>query len=190
MEKCSSLILIGSTGRNAGKTFLAAELIRRFSPVSVSALKITGIERRDAPCPRGGKGCGACTISDDFCLEEELSPSGTKDTSVLLAAGAKKVFWLRCLRLALARGFAAFLEQAGSEGIIICESNSLREVLEPAAFIMIRDPEGGIPKPSAQKNAGKSDFTLQSPISTDNITELFQVLSKRVLLSSPADAGH
>ncbi|MDR2098059.1 MAG: hypothetical protein LBP37_06025 [Spirochaetaceae bacterium] len=183
MEKCRRLILIGSTGRNSGKTFLAAELIRRFSPVPVTALKITGIERHGGPCPRGGQGCGACAISGDFCLEEELSPNGTKDTSVLLAAGAKKVFWLRCLHSALARGFAAFLNQAGGEsigdGIIICESNSLREVLEPAAFIMINDAEGSPPKPSAQRNAGKSDFTLQSPVSANDVTSLLQALSKK-----------
>jgi hypothetical protein len=180
MEKCGRLILIGSTGRNSGKTFLAAELTRRFSPVPVTALKVTGIERHGGPCPRGGKGCGACSISGDFCLEQELSPNGAKDTSVLLAAGAARVFWLRCLRSALASGFAAFLEQAGKDGIIISESNSLREVVEPAAFIMIHDTEGGSPKPSAQKNASKSDFTLQSPISRDDITSLIMVIKPRI----------
>ncbi|MDR0663139.1 MAG: hypothetical protein LBF80_03550 [Spirochaetaceae bacterium] len=179
MGKCGRLILIGSTGRNSGKTFLAAELIRRFSPVPVTALKVTGIERHGGPCPRGGEGCGVCAISGDFCLEQELSAHGAKDTSVLLAAGAERVFWLRCLRSALASGFNAFLERAGDESIIISESNSLREVVEPAAFIMIHDAEGGIPKPSAQKNAGKADFTLQSPVSGDDITSLLEALSKK-----------
>jgi hypothetical protein len=179
MEKCERLILIGSTGRNSGKTFLAAELIRRFKPIPVTALKVTGIEQHGGPCPRGGQGCGACVISGDFCLEQELSPNGAKDTSVLLAAGAERVFWLRCLRSALVSGFHAFLKQAGDESIIISESNSLREVVEPAAFIMIHDTEGGIPKPSAQRNAERSDFTLQSPVSGDDLTALLLILSKK-----------
>jgi hypothetical protein len=179
LEKCGCLILIGSTGRNSGKTFLAAELTRRFSPVPVTALKVTSIERHGGPCPRGGQGCGACAINGDFCLEQEFSPNGTKDTSVLLAAGAERVFWLRCLHSSLASGFDAFLKRAGGGSIIISESNSLREVVEPAAFIMIRDTEGGRPKPSAQKNAGKADFMLQSPVSGDDITSLFLALSKK-----------
>jgi hypothetical protein len=44
---------------------------------------------------------------------------------------------------------------------------------------MIHDTQGGIPKPSAQKNAAKSDFTLQSPISESDITSLLWALSKK-----------
>lgn len=179
METCERLILIGSTGRNSGKTFLASELIRRFSGTPVTVLKVTGIESRDGPCPRGGQGCGACAIAGDFCLDEETSGDGTKDTSLLLAAGAKRVFWLRCLRAALGRGFAAFLEHSGGTGPIICESNSLREVVNPAFFIMIRNSRVKNVKPSAQKVAGKSDFTLQSPISGEDIEELLGAMSKK-----------
>jgi hypothetical protein len=179
METCDRLILIGSTGRNSGKTYLAAKLIRRFNGTPLTVLKITGIERRNGPCPRGGEGCGACTLDEDFCLDEELSTGGTKDTSLLLAAGAKRVFWLRCLRSAIDRGFAAFLERSGGGGPIICESNSLREALTPAFFIMIRDSSGKEIKPSAQKVFEKADFILQSPISEENIEELLKALSKK-----------
>ena len=179
METCERLILIGSTGRNSGKTFLASELIRRFNGETVTVLKITGIESRNGPCPRGGQGCGACAIAGDFCLDEEFSGDGTKDTSLLLAAGAKRVFWLRCLRAALDRGFAAFLERSGGTGPIICESNSLREVVNPAFFVMIRNSGRKNVKPSAQKVAEKSDFILQSPISPESIEELLKALSKK-----------
>ncbi|MDR1257482.1 MAG: hypothetical protein LBJ86_07020 [Spirochaetaceae bacterium] len=181
MVKCESLILIGSTGRNSGKTYLAAELIRRFARVPVAALKITGFERGGGPCPRGGEGCGACNIKGEFCLEEELSDGGDKDTALLLAAGARRVFWLRCLRSALEKGFAAFLERAGaiSDSLVICESNSLREVIAPGFFIMIRDSGGGKPKPSAERVAGKADFMLQSPILPENIEELLVAMSEK-----------
>jgi hypothetical protein len=181
MEKCEHLILIGSTGRNSGKTFLAAELIRRFRRAPVVALKITGFERGGGPCPRGGEGCGACNIAGEFCLEEELSGGGDKDTALLLAAGAKRVFWLRCLRSALSKGFAAFIERASVSpgGVVICESNSLRETVTPGFFIMIRDSDGRKPKPSAERVAGKADVTLQSPFSPENIEELLVAMSEK-----------
>ncbi|MDR1147838.1 MAG: hypothetical protein LBK66_04335 [Spirochaetaceae bacterium] len=178
METCGRLIIIGSTGRNSGKTFLAAELIKHFDERPLTALKVTSIERLNDICPRNGKGCGACAIDSNFCLEEELSDSGSKDTTILRAAGADRVFWLRCLRTALAEGFAAFLEHSG-DGPVICESNSLREVINPALFIMIRDSEGGKSKPSAEKAAEKSDITLQSPVSAKDIEELLKILSKK-----------
>jgi molybdopterin-guanine dinucleotide biosynthesis protein len=174
--------MIGSTGRNSGKTFLAAELIRRFYKTPVTALKVTSIARRNEICPRGGAGCGACSIDSDFCLEKELSDSGDKDTALLHAAGAGQVFWLRSLRPALAEGFAAFLEHCGDEPII-CESNSLREAVIPALFIMIRDSGSTIPppppKPSAEKVASKADITLLSPISANDIDKLLEILSKK-----------
>ncbi|MDR2659984.1 MAG: hypothetical protein LBC27_08380 [Spirochaetaceae bacterium] len=179
MENCSRLILIGSTGRNSGKTYLAAELIRRFKDAPVTALKITCVERRNGPCPRGGEGCGGCAINSDFCLEEECSCGGTKDTALLRVAGAEKVFWLRCLRSSLARGFDAVLEHSGGAGPIICESNSLSEVVKPAFFIMIRDSSGEKPKPSAEKVMQKADITLQSPVSAENIEYLLKLLSKK-----------
>jgi hypothetical protein len=154
-------------------------MIGRLAGSPVTALKVTGIEKRDGPCPRGGQGCGACSISGDFCLDEELTADGTKDTSRLLAAGAKRVFWLRCLRSALDRGFAAFLEAAEKTGPIICESNSLREAVCPAFFIMLCDSDGKGIKPSAKKVAGKADFILQSPISAEDIEDLLKALSKR-----------
>jgi hypothetical protein len=178
METCARLIIIGSTGRNSGKTFLAAELIRRFDESPLTALKVTSIERLNDVCPRNGKGCGACAISGNFCLEEELSDSGSKDTTLLRAAGADRVFWLRCLRTALAEGFAAFLKHCGG-GPIICESNSLRELVNPAIFIMIRDSGGGKSKPSAEKAAEKSDITLNSPVSAKDIEKLLEILSKK-----------
>jgi hypothetical protein len=178
MEKQTALIMIGSTGRNAGKTFLAAELIKRLRE-PVTALKVTGIERGAGLCPRGGQGCGACNIDGDFCLTEEFSGMGGKDTAMLLAAGASRAFWLRCLRPALESGFDVFRERYGGEGTVLCESNSLREVVEPAFFIMIYDSFGKIIKPSAEKVMGKSDFAMQNPISQADIDVIVKILSKK-----------
>ncbi|GMO44410.1 MAG: hypothetical protein Ta2B_25230 [Termitinemataceae bacterium] len=148
-----NLVLIGSAGRNSGKTFLATALIKQllrvFGTDSVVALKITAASELSGKCPRGGTGCGACSLNEDFCLEEEIPATmgmaeNKKDTALLLASGAKKVYWLRCLRSKLEKGYAAFADKIADitpPPFVICESNSLRTVIKPALFIMIMNNE-------------------------------------------------
>ncbi|MDR2842968.1 MAG: hypothetical protein LBV52_07190 [Spirochaetaceae bacterium] len=175
MASAQNLILIGSGGRNSGKTFLASAIIKKIeSPVI--ALKITSIESHTGLCPRGGAGCGACSINTDFCLDEETNINAAKDTSQLLKAGAKKVFWLRCLRSKLDTAFAAFLEKIKqtdiAEPLIICESNSLRQTVKPLLFIMIQN-EGAVKK-SAQDVLDKADITLTKNFTQEDIDKIIQ----------------
>lgn len=48
----------------------------------------------------------------------------------------------------LEEAMRAFLEMVPNEDVIICESNSVRTVLEPEKFLMLHRPDGPI-KPSA-----------------------------------------
>jgi hypothetical protein len=158
------MLLIGASGKNSGKTTLAGECIRQWKDVApITALKITTVSHRGACCPRGGEGCGACVnIPSEFVLEEETGAAPGKDTARLLQAGARRVFWLRSLRASLEKGFSCFLEQAPEDSLIICESNSLRELVKPGCFIMLHNHRGGAMKPSAAKVAALADLTLQN----------------------------
>jgi hypothetical protein len=155
------MILIGSTGRNAGKTTVAKALINQLKDnFPVVALKITSIANAGAVCQRGGHGCDACVnIKGEYVLAEELGGSG-KDTAQFLDAGARRVFWLRALYSALADGYARFLEQIPKDAVIICESNSLRRVVEPGYFIMVDN--GKTAKPSASAVIAQADMLLPS----------------------------
>jgi hypothetical protein len=163
------LILIGSTGQNAGKTTVAKALIERLKDnFPVAALKITSVAHSGAVCPRGGQGCGACVnVEGEYVLEEELGGTG-KDTAQFLEAGASRVFWLRSLYSALADGYAKFLEQIPKDAVIICESNSLRTVVEPGYFIMVDN--GKTAKPSAVAVIDKADMILPSYLSADELS--------------------
>jgi molybdopterin-guanine dinucleotide biosynthesis protein A len=55
----------------------------------------------------------------------------------MLASGADRVFWLRCEKTRLEQGMAALLEIIGTDTVSICESNSLRTVVEPGVFVMV-----------------------------------------------------
>lgn len=145
------LIMIGATGRNAGKTEFACELIRRLAPEApVTAVKITTIRDAEGPCPRGGDGCGVCaSVEGRFTLTEERDAGLPKDTGRMLRAGAHRVLWLRVLQAHLAEGVEALLAQLPS-GAVVCESNAARAVIEPGLFLVLRPAGAQGVKASAQ----------------------------------------
>ena len=151
MIQAPHVLLIGSSGRNSGKTTFASALIRKFRDTApITGAKVTAIAERDGACPRGGEGCGVCTsLEGAYCITEEVIGAGTKDTERMAAAGAWKVYWLRVLKDHLEEGARALLDQAGPNTLMICESNSLRTVLEPGLFFMLhpQSRRGMIPRP-------------------------------------------
>jgi molybdopterin-guanine dinucleotide biosynthesis protein A len=136
----AGMIMIGATSRNADETELACSLIRRFAPqASVAAVKVTAIREHAKGCPRGSEGHGVCSsLTGDFEITEETGGGEDKDTARLLRAGATRVFWLRCLHEALEPAATALLERIGSGQVVVCVSNSLRTLVEPDLFLMVR----------------------------------------------------
>ena len=140
MIKLDGMLMIGSAGANIGKTELACALLREFSKsCDITGIKVTTIKDKDGQCPRGGEGCGVCSSLDgNFCITEETGVNSGKDTARLLAAGAAKVFWLRVMKTHLKEGLAALLDKIGADAVSLCESNSLRQVVKPGLFLMVR----------------------------------------------------
>jgi len=155
------MMLIGSTGRHTGKTLLACELIKKLGGRhGVIAAKVTTVQERNGPCPRGGEGCGVCSdLTDTYCLTEETEPGGPKDTQRLFAAGAETVLWLRVLRKHLAEGASKLLEKTGG-AFVLCESNSLRTVIEPGLFLVCHSNKEGSMKASAADVEALADFRI------------------------------
>lgn len=166
--KLERMLLIGSTGANVGKTQLACALIRKFSAAApIVAIKVTTIHAKDGQCPRGGAGCGVCSsIDGNFLITEEVDSNSRKDTARLLAAGACRVFWLRVIRTHLNEGLASLLDVAG-DAALICESNSLRKVVEPGLFLMVTSADGRPWKKSASEVAEFADNVVISHSGSD-----------------------
>ena len=140
MIKLDGMLMIGSAGANVGKTKLACALIKKFAKTSdITGVKVTTIKEKDGQCPRGGEGCGVCSsLEGDFSISQETNTNSKKDTARLLAAGAKQVYWLRVMKTNLKDGMNALLDIIGPDTISICESNSLRHVVEPGIFLIVR----------------------------------------------------
>ncbi|MDR0540471.1 MAG: hypothetical protein LBG74_08255 [Spirochaetaceae bacterium] len=177
------LILIGACGRNSGKTVLAKKLIARFAAVEpVYALKVTSVEALGAQCPRHShEGCGACSIFTDYCLTEETDAVSSKDTSQMLAAGAKAVWWLRSLRQSLGESFVVFREKIPPGALVIAESNSLRLAVKPALFIMAGGEETAAKK-SALAVMRYADITLPFRRADTAFEEIARQAAARVQL--------
>ncbi|MHC4691547.1 MAG: molybdenum cofactor guanylyltransferase [Planctomycetota bacterium] len=151
-RKLDGMLMIGSAGANIGKTELACSLIKKFSKTTdITGIKVTTIRAKDGECPRGGEGCGVCSSLDgDFDIMEETDSNSQKDTARLLAAGAKRVFWLRVMKKSLEQGLTCLLDIIGPEAVSICESNSLRQVVEPGLFLMVKGRDSKTWKSSAR----------------------------------------
>ena len=159
MIKIPGMLMIGAGGRDAGKTEFACSIIRKFNSLhDIIGIKVTTIEQLNNGCPRGETECGVCSsFSGHYCLTEETDSQSNKDTCKMLAAGAARVFWLRVLKSHLEEGVKALLSGVGDNAILVCESNSLREVVEPGLFVMVENSGEKTRKPSAESAAGYVD---------------------------------
>jgi len=171
MQRIDNMLMIGSTGPNAGKTSLACRLIKRFcAEKDIIAIKVTTIKAKDGQCPRGGQGCGVCSsLEGDYLITEETNPDSKKDTSKLLKAGAEKVFWLRVLKDHLNEGLNTLLNKIESDSALICESNSLRNAAEPGVFLMVTNNRQKAWKKTAAAVKNYIDRTVTADFDIDDV---------------------
>ena len=164
MIQLGGMLMIGSAGSNIGKTELACALLGKFSKShSIIGIKVTTIATKDGQCPRGGNGCGVCSSLDGvYSITEETNAESNKDTARLLRVGASRVFWLRVLKKRLGEGLTALLDIIGPGAISICESNSLRYIVEPGLFLMVGCTGSNGWKSSARKVKEHADRIILS----------------------------
>ncbi len=150
-----SLLLMGSTEKDAGKTTLSSALIRwcrENLSLPVYAVKAT---------LRHGE-------SEKYLkITEETDPERKKDTGKLLRAGAEKVFWLRCDESSAIEGIEKIFKELPAPGMVVCESNTLRLLLEPALFLMVRKLDEASIKKSAERVLDLADLTIRSSLTAD-----------------------
>jgi molybdopterin-guanine dinucleotide biosynthesis protein MobB len=169
LQNVPNMILIGSTARNSGKTALATSIINKYrSNNNIIALKVTTIAEKNGKCIRGGEGCGICSsLKGNFELTEELNAAGNKDTSLLLAAGAKKVYWLKVMKSHMDIGFKTFISLVPANSLIVCESNSLRKFVKPGVFVMLKTPGDNKIKDSAAEVMSQADIIYENSLEDD-----------------------
>jgi len=133
-----NILLVAGTGRNIGKTTLACHLISHFSKKNeIIGLKITSIY----PDENGFHGNKSSEMQGNFEIQEEFSVNQNKDTYRMKQAGASRVFFVRVKDDCLAGAIDAFFQQIDHKSFIICESASLRNIITPGLFLMLRSAD-------------------------------------------------
>ena len=158
-----NIIIIGATTRNVGKTEFVCNLISRVAAESpVYGLKISAVEYENGKCDHcDGTKCEVCSsLEGTFEIIEESkadlkSPENNgfsgKDTQRMLHAGADKVYWLKVKNNYFAEGAEKLLSMIPDNVCVVCESNSLRQIVKPGVFVVIAQKGLKEMKPSCEQ---------------------------------------
>lgn len=140
MTRTERLLIIGGTGREAGKSSLAALLISKYADRGITAVKITPHRHPDVT------GLTVITGSSKFQVYEEKNSTSEKDSSRMLRTGASKVFLIVSGEARLGEAFAALIPFLPAGVPVICESPALRRLIEPDLFILMLHSDGQNPE--------------------------------------------
>ena len=137
----SNFLIIGSTGRNIGKTEFACRVIENHSTQKeIFGVKIIPVDKNEENCHRGLESCGLCdSLVGDYDIIEDKTIDSHKDTSRMLKAGARKVYLLLVDRNCLEKGINAISKIIPDNALMVIESNTIRKVIEPGLFIVIKN---------------------------------------------------
>jgi molybdopterin-guanine dinucleotide biosynthesis protein len=175
-------IVIGGHTRNIGKTSVVAGLISALPQMNWTAIKITQFGHN--VCSAKGEPCDCQTADHALAISEERDPSTGTDTSRFLAAGAKRVFWVRTRQGELAEAMPRVRKLIAECENTIIESNSVLRFLQPDLSLSVLDPTIADFKPSALRYLDRTD-ALILPAGTDisalASAQLWPGVSPRVL---------
>jgi hypothetical protein len=181
MIEDKSILLIGGATRNLGKTALITSILHHFSRQNnISSLKIKSIYKGDDFFH--GKDNNPLLENEKYRLSEEFSADNS-DAGLMLTAGAKRAFKLKVKAEFLSDGFLEFNDKRDENELLIVESNSLREIVKPGIFIMIKHSQNVDIKPSALRlehladliiytDGAKHDFSLEQLLIIENKWQL------------------
>lgn len=151
LTSLTNMLLIGGATRNVGKTSFTVSVIRRFSAKTpIVALKVKTIYPNDSFF-HGKK--DKTPLSGNYRITEETTQTGSEDTNRMLQAGANRVFRLKVKAPFIKEAFAVLQGIMGNKERFawVCESNSLREVVQPGLFLLIAHKDSDKMKPSAKR---------------------------------------
>jgi hypothetical protein len=150
-----AIIVIGGHSRSVGKTSVVAGLIAALPEFGWTAMKIT--QYGHGICSRSGKSCHCASEDHTWAISEEQDRSGDSDTSRFVAAGARRVWWVRTEQGRLAEAMpTVHLKLSESENAIL-ESNSILKFIRPNLYLTVLNPANADFKKSAQEALGLAD---------------------------------
>ncbi|MBA4323057.1 MAG: hypothetical protein C0408_09605 [Odoribacter sp.] len=153
MIAAENMLMIGATGRNSGKTELASQIIRAFqNNFKIIGLKVSTYYEDDSAFHSQQD-----FLKENFTIIKDFDQTGNKSTSRMLSAGASDVYWINTKIGYMETAYQEFIHQIDKKAVIVCESNSLRKIVTPGLFIMIRNTSNNTIKSTASDVIGFTD---------------------------------
>jgi hypothetical protein len=157
MEKLKDLLIVAGGGRNVGKTEFVCRLIEQCSiRHEIYGLKVSAMHPDEALFHGDHS-----TQKFSTRLYEETSYDQEKDTSRMLRAGARKVFYLQGEDEQIGAGFQEFQSMIPAAAPVICESSSLWKYVRPGLLVLIKAAHIEI-KPRALEIADHASLIVES----------------------------
>lgn len=139
-----AIVVVGGQTKNVGKTGVVEGLIRAFSDMQWTAIKIEP---------------GASGKADVEIIEESERASGT-DTSRYLAAGAVRALWVKTSTADIAPAIPRIREVLEQAKNVVIESNRIRRFLTPDVYLSVFNPGVQDFKKSAMEYLNRADALL------------------------------
>ncbi|MBT8347498.1 MAG: hypothetical protein KJO28_14475 [Desulfofustis sp.] len=157
MEKLTNLLIVAGAGRNVGKTEFACRLIARISrQMEIYGLKVSAVHPDEA-IYHGDHSTQLFTTN----LYEESRSDLDKDTSRMLRAGAKKVYYLQGDDEQICTGFEEFQRRIPLSAPVVCESSSLWKYVRPGLLVIVKTATGET-KPRSMEIAEHASLIVES----------------------------
>jgi len=153
-----ALVVVGGHSRSVGKTSVVAGLISALPEFHWTAAKIT--QYGHGICSANGEPCDCATGDHSWAITEERDPSGKSDTSRFLAAGARRVFWVRTEQGHLAEAMPTLRQRLQGAANVILESNSVLRFVRPDLYLTVLDPATADFKNSAREFLDRADAVI------------------------------
>lgn len=156
MLRMEKMIMIGATARQSGKTEMASRIISKFcNEIKITGIKVTTVQKGDVSYH------GSLELPSDknFIIEKSSLSHKNKSTDRMIAAGAAEAFWLHSRSEFLEEAWGKLSSMIDKESFLVCESNSLRKIVQPGVFILIRNLKKEI-KETVIDLIGKADLVV------------------------------
>ena len=149
------LVVVGGHTRNIGKTTLTVQIAAAFPQMRWLAMKIT--QYGHGVCSANGEPCDCVTSDHSLAVSEERNAASGTDTSRMLAAGARRVLWVRTQQGQLAEAMPRVRKEIALAEHVLIESNSVLRFLRPDLYVAVLDPASDDVKPSSLRYLDRAD---------------------------------
>ena len=175
MNKFKNILLVSGSGRNCGKTTVACNIIKQLKKKGiVYGLKITPhfhITGNEQQIVNEGAG---------YKIFRETNYCSGKDSSRMLNAGAKEVYFIQCTDDNLSGIYKQLKHLIPDDYPVVCESGSFASIYQHGFHILVNDVNADYSKKSFKSNLRKAEIVITTDeFSQTKLRYLFSYSNQR-----------